>query len=291
MQMRGTTWELVPGVDGQHVPVDIDETGAVKRDEDDETLYDPIDDEEPTDVQPKTTYDRLHISKKAALKYGFIEGCPACKLIARQSTISGGIGQHLACACRARIIEKMKDDPDYRRLIQKHERQQEDLNVEAVVRGEAEEFSRSWAKKAIYNIQQKLIRERGNVSEQLDATMRQLLINNIEVAEADRPPTASEMARKMGLRAGWILDITTVDHDGRAWDINEAEMRNRAARQLLKDEPLLLIGSPMCTGFRVMNNLNYRKMCPEEVERRMEYGKRQLEFCAKLYTTQWRAGQ
>ena len=33
LQMKGTTWEFVPGVDGQHVPVDIDATGVVQKDE------------------------------------------------------------------------------------------------------------------------------------------------------------------------------------------------------------------------------------------------------------------
>ena len=49
--------------------------------------------------------------------------------------------------------------------------------------------------------------------------------------------------------------------------------------------------SPMCTAFSTMNNLNYPKMCPEEVQKRMEYGRRHLECCAKLYAMQWRAGR
>ena len=46
LQMRATTWEFVPGVESQHVPVDIDEIGIVQRDEDEGMSYDPIDDED-----------------------------------------------------------------------------------------------------------------------------------------------------------------------------------------------------------------------------------------------------
>ena len=138
--MRGTTWERVPGVEGQHVPVDIDESGIVRREEDEDFHYEPIDDEEPANVQPKTTYDRLHISRKAVLKYGFIEGCPACKPIAKQNITTGRVGQHHSSACRARIIEMMKEDPEYQRLVRKHEKQQGDDKVAAVLKGEATEF-------------------------------------------------------------------------------------------------------------------------------------------------------
>ena len=60
-------------------------------------------------------------------------------------------------------------------------------------------------------------------------------------------PRIASMAAKMGLRAGWSFDITTYDRDGRAWDFNIPEMRNRAARMMPADKPVLLIVCPMCT--------------------------------------------
>ena len=97
------------------------------------------------------------------------------------------------------------------------------------------------------------------------------------------------MAGAMGLRSGWSLDITTRDTDGRPRNFNEIEMRNRAVRRVIKDQPLFLIGSPMCTVFSTMNRINYVRMAPEEVQERMAYGKAHLEFCAKLYAIQGRA--
>ena len=99
------------------------------------------------------------------------------------------------------------------------------------------------------------------------------------------------MARKMGLRAGWGLDLTTHDSDGRAWDFNSKEIRNRAARRVLQDKPLLLIGSPVCIVFSTMNHINHAKMSTEEVTARFQYARGHLEFCVKLYHMQLEAGR
>ena len=119
----------------------------------------------------------------------------------------------------------------------------------------------------------------------------QMLINKIEVAEVYSPQRFTQMAQRMGLRAGWSLDITTCVSDGKAWASNDAEMRNRAARQIPREEPLLLVGSPMCIAFSVMNRINYAKMTAEEMAHKMEYGRKRLKCCAKLYALQWKAGR
>ena len=113
----------------------------------------------------------------------------------------------------------------------------------------------------------------------------------MEVAEVYSPPRVTRMAEQMGLRAGWALDLTTHDDDGRAWNFDQLEMRNRAVRRLLRDEPTLLIGSPMCTAFGQMNHINYSRMDPMEVKAHKEYGRRHFEFCTKLYDMQWNAGR
>ena len=82
------------------------------------------------------------------------------------------------------------------------------------------------------------------------------------------------MAREMGLKAGWSFDFSTNDSDGRAWDFDDAEMAHRAARPVLMDKPLLLIGSQMCTVFSSMDFINHSKMSPEEVRARYVYARR-----------------
>ena len=60
---------------------------------------------------------------------------------------------------------------------------------------------------------------------------------------------------------------------------------------MLRDEFALLIGSQMCTAFSQFNNIKYMHMFQEEVTQRIEYGRTHLEFCARLYEIQWRAGR
>ena len=111
----------------------------------------------------------------------------------------------------------------------------------------------------------------------------------IDVAETYGPPRVVTMAEQMGLRANWNLDLTARDENGDAWDCNKASMRNKAARKLIQDKPRLLIGSPICTPFNQMNNINHPKMPKEEdVEQRLDHGRMHLEFCAKLYDIQRR---
>ena len=60
------------------------------------------------------------------------------------------------------------------------------------------------------------------------------MLAKMEVAEVYSPSRVTDMARRMGLRAGWALDNITQDDDGREWDFYQLEMRNRAIRTVLR---------------------------------------------------------
>lgn len=68
-------------------------------------------------------------------------------------------------------------------------------------------------------------------------------------------------------------------------------MRNRAVRKLLRDKPVVLVGSPTCGPFSVMNCINYGRMDKTEVAQRLEHVRRHLKFCAKLYKMQIDGGR
>ena len=53
---------------------------------------------------------------------------------------------------------------------------------------------------------------------------------------------------------------------------------------------ILLIGSPMCTAFSRLQEVNYAKMDPAEVERRLAHGRRHLEWTVHLYRLQMAMG-
>ena len=58
-----------------------------------------------------------------------------------------------------------------------------------------------------------------------------------------------------------------------------------------KTSPCYLLEVPCAAPFGAMNNTNYCKMIEEEKNNKMDYGRRHLEFCMRLYEIQWREGR
>ena len=112
-----------------------------------------------------------------------------------------------------------------------------------------------------------------------------------DVAEVYSPPRACAEAKKLGLRAGWSLDLTTSDEQGVPWDFDKADRRKAALEKVLKDEPYLITGSPMCTHFSVMMNANWHKWTKEEIHHRMKRAISHLAFCCLIYKIQHQAGR
>ena len=76
------------------------------------------------------------------------------------------------------------------------------------------------------------------------------------VAEMYSPPRVTSHAAEFGLKSSWALDLQTHDDDGREWDFNEQDMRERAMAKIDEDKPMLVILSPMCAPFSQMQNIN-----------------------------------
>ena len=65
------------------------------------------------------------------------------------------------------------------------------------------------------------------------------------VAEVYSPPRvtkATKLLPEQKLITGFALDLTTNDVDGRAWNFDEKEMRDRAMKKLKAEDPQLLVG-------------------------------------------------
>ena len=292
--MRGVPWEAVPGKPGVPIPVEIKNNGAVvDGDEAVEAAQIPLDEEETKEIKFRGGLDKLHISRKAIERYGPTDGCPACTAISRRGHLMGRLGYNHNDRCRERAKGLMAEDPEYRDLIQRHQRgrgsadvtnvTQVDRDIDVVSTKEYEEMIGN-IKNAIHCIQNKMREESLlKIDAQLEQTMARRLIANMQMADIYSPPRVTQVAREIGLRAGWSLDLTTPDADGKAWDFNSIEMRNRAIRKVLTDKPLLLIGSPMCTVYSAMNNVNHARMDPDVVKERFRYARKHLEFSTKLY--------
>ena len=183
--------------------------------------------------------------------------------------MTGRVGYNHSNACRERIKAEMQTDPEYRRLMHKHEPHHEAGHIELFIGAQVSERRHS-IRKDINTIERRMHIDAEGFERKFTHTIVKHLFAKIEVAEVYGPPRATDMARKTGLRAGWALDITVADHDGRAWNSNQFEMRNRAIRKLLSDKPTMLIGSPMYTAFCQLHHINYSNMHPEEVRRRLQ---------------------
>ena len=123
-------------------------------------------------------------------------------------------------------------------------------------------------------------------------TIRSMLGCSQDLAEVYSPPRIASEANRMGMKGGFSLDFTTPEPDGYVWDFERHECRKRALNLVRTVKPFMLVGSPECTPFSQIQNLNMRT--PEGREKVMKArarGEKQLEFCRKLYMEQLRNGR
>ena len=124
LKVKGTPWEPVPGRADRRIPVAIDNGGNAIQPTDDveaEQWQKEGADDEDQAMEFRGGPDKFHVSRKAIEKYGPTEGCPACTIITRRGIKTGRVGVHHNNTCRERVINAMKDDPQYRQLMQKHQ--------------------------------------------------------------------------------------------------------------------------------------------------------------------------
>ena len=78
-------------------------------------------------------------------------------------------------------------------------------------------------------------------------------------------------------------DVLVLQPSGEPWDSTVAANRLRAKRLLKSERPQLLVGSPMCTLFSQMQNLNRAKMGEEAFQEKLEKALAHMEFACELY--------
>ena len=89
--------------------------------------------------------------------------------------------------------------------------------------------------------------------------------------------------RSLNLAPGSTFDMVA-DSAGQAWDFRRADDRARARRQIAKEKPYLVIGSPPCTNFsRLQVNLNQGRLGAQELQRRQADDRVLLNFAAEVY--------
>ena len=96
-------------------------------------------------------------------------------------------------------------------------------------------------------------------------TMRSCLQSQYDLAEIYSPPRVVKEATGMGMKGGFSLNFSAPDPDGYIWDFSKHECGQKAFALIRKSRPYMIIGSPECTLFSTIQNLNMRT--PEGKER------------------------
>ena len=75
-------------------------------------------------------------------------------------------------------------------------------------------------------------------------------LNKVDIAEVFSPPRVCAEAARFKLKIGKSMDLTT------GWNFNLKAHREAAEQYIDKEEPFLLIGSPVCTMFSQLQALS-----------------------------------
>ena len=75
------------------------------------------------------------------------------------------------------------------------------------------------------------------------------LLGSVDISEVYSPERFKAVAGAFGLSSGLAADLRT------GWDFNYAEHRSAAREQLHHDRPYLLVASPMCAKFSILQHL------------------------------------
>ena len=113
----------------------------------------------------------------------------------------------------------------------------------------------------------------------------------LEIYSPPRVTAAAGDHQNLGMIPGFALDITTNDSEGQPYDFDIPEQREKARRLLTEHRPFLLIGSPMCTAFSIIQALNWGRMDAKDKDKIIERAATHLHFCLELYKLQAKAGR
>ena len=111
------------------------------------------------------------------------------------------------------------------------------------------------------------------------------IVKGADIMEVFSPARVNELAVKFGLIAGASLDLTN------GFDFDKKEDRDRCWKIVIHDKPQVLVGSPPCTMFSMLQELNIAVHGKDEAwmkkfEEQKAKATRHIEFCCELYRYQ-----
>ena len=111
------------------------------------------------------------------------------------------------------------------------------------------------------------------------------------MGEIYSPPKIVAETIRRGIKGLWSLDLMVMDPlDGQPWDFNNRSKRTRAMQIIQRDRPSLVIGSPMCTAFSLLQNLG-KESNKEKKEKLLKNAVMHVRFCCEIYKLQVAEGR
>ena len=110
--------------------------------------------------------------------------------------------------------------------------------------------------------------------------MMEAAILGVDITEVYSPERAAKVARKFGIQAGSPFDPMN------GWDFNLEEHRRKAWTKVNEEEsPYLLVGSPPCTYFSMLQELNvavhgHKPKWMAKFDEEKRKAKIHVEFCS-----------
>ena len=126
--------------------------------------------------------------------------------------------------------------------------------------------------------------------DKIDSKIIASFLFGVDITEVYSPERVNKVVKKWGLVPGSSLDLTN------GFDFTKAEDRKRAWTRVKEEDPFLLVGSPPCTLFSLLQELNLvvNKNKPgwmDEFNRRKAEAIEHIRFCCLLYEYQLRRGK
>ena len=112
-----------------------------------------------------------------------------------------------------------------------------------------------------------------------------------DVAEIYNPRRFTPVANRLGLKAGFAVDLEIQKEDGSYWDLTKRSDVEEVKALLAWEKPLFLMGSPPCGPFSPLQALNTKRVDPATASARLEEGRVHLNNSVECYEAQLSAGR
>ena len=106
----------------------------------------------------------------------------------------------------------------------------------------------------------------------------------IKVMEIFSPPRVVPVAEARGMQECGSFDIRIKDpEDGSSWDLNCPIKRKKLWDIIIKEKPSLIIGSPECTPFSILHQMNPSQRNTPQYKAKLKEAINHLKFVCSIY--------